>query len=101
MNTNKIDRLEAALSAHLRSRSAPEAPDFFAANVLRQVRSAELENSVQTMLSRAFAPFLAVAAVTVALLVTVTLFDHSWSDIMLFSKIHYMGQSAPNLWFLG
>jgi hypothetical protein len=101
MHANKIDKLESALSAHVRGRVAPEAPGFFAASVLRQVRAAEWDKKAQTLMSRAFAPFLAVAAVTAIMLVTATVLDHSWSDILLFSKINYTSQSAPNLWFLG
>jgi|GEM_PF-3619277 len=100
MHDDKTDRLEAALAAHVRSRRGPAPPALFTANVLRQVRTAELERTVQTLLLRAFAPFLAVVLAAFVLMVA-TLHDPAWSDIMFFSKIYSTGQSSLALWFIG
>jgi len=101
MRDDKLDQLEAALAAHVRSRRGPEPPPMFAADVLRQVRAADLERNVEDILSRAFAPFLTLAAAAALVLVVVALRDHAWTDILFFTNFNFTGQSSPALWFNG
>ncbi len=98
MNDKQIDRLEAALAAHVRSRASVQPSSGFSASVLRQVRLAETTTPAQTLLNRALAPFLVAVATSCVVVAAAALRDFSWAEITLHATLYSLDLASPPVW---